>query len=315
LWLLGRSVERFIGSARFLIIYFSAGLCGSVLSSWFVSSQSVGASGAIWGLLGAEVAMAFYPRPLLPPALVGIARRTAAANLGLNLVNSFNPHVDFAAHVGGGLMGAGVLVLLAATGHLSANGRAPARTGIGLRLVAGSLACLFAAGLFAAIISGRPWQLDAAPALERVRLPGSPWSIEVPRGRSASDESAAGFSFGNVAYDPSVVDVSWAPLPSYADKPDITAELERVEQRLAQVPEGLEVVIPPRVVRTADEAFGGPHVSVRYRYASNPMVIDERVIGFVHGVMVRVDVTAWADLPRAYDGLAQRVLGSFEPSR
>ena len=174
LWLLGRSVERLIGTARFLIIYFSAGLCGSLLSSWFVSSQSVGASGAIWGLLGAEMAMAFYPRPLLPPALVGIARRTATANLGLNLVNSFNPHIDFAAHVGGGLMGAGALVLLAATGQLSANGRAPARAGIGLQLIAGSLACLFVAGLSAAIITGRPWQLDAAPASSGFGCPAPP---------------------------------------------------------------------------------------------------------------------------------------------
>jgi rhomboid protease GluP len=315
LWLLGRSVERFIGPARFLIIYFSAGLCGSVLSSWFVSSQSVGASGAIWGLLGAEMALAFYPRPLLPPALVGIARRTAAANLGLNLINSFNPHVDVAAHVGGGLMGAGVLVSLAATGHLSANGRAPLRAGIGLQLIAGSLACLFVAGLSTAIITGKPWQLDAAPALERVRLPGSPWSIEVPRDRSAADPDGGASSFGNVAYDPSVVDVSWAPVPPHADEPDVTAELQLVQQRLARVPEGLEVVVPPRVVNTADGALPGPHVSVRYRYVQNPMVIDERVIGFVHGAMVRVDVTAWADLPGAYDGLARRVLGSFEPSR
>lgn len=315
LWLLGRSVERFIGSTRFLLIYFSAGLCGSLLSSWFVSSQSVGASGAIWGLLGAEAAMAFYPRPLLPPALVGIARRTAAANLGLNLLNSFNPHVDVAAHVGGGLMGAAVLVLLAASGKLSAHGRAPARAGAGLQIAAGSLACLFVVGLCAAISAGKPWQLDAAPALERVRLQGSPFSVEVPRDRSAAAEDEGGHSFGNVAYDASVVDVSWAPLPSRSGEPDLAAELARVQQRLAQVPAGLEVVVPPRVVSATSAAAPTAHVRVRYRYLANPMVIDERVIGFAHGAIVRVDVTAWVDLPGAHDGLAARVFESFQPVR
>ena len=118
-----------------------------------------------------------------------------------------------------------------------------------------------------------------------------------------------------MAYDPSVVDVSWAPVPSHADEPEVTTELQLVQQRLAEVPEGLEVVVPPRVVGAVDGAVPGAHVSVRYRYVKNPMLIDERVIGFVHGAIVRVDVTAWADLPGAYDGLAQRVLGSFEPSR
>jgi hypothetical protein len=53
-------------------------------------------------------------------------------------------------------------------------------------------------------------------------------------------------------------------------------------------------------------------VSVRYRYMSNPDVIDDRVIGVVDAALVRVDVIAWSALPGAYAGLAKRVLGSLE---
>lgn len=311
LLVLGRSLERCMGSARLLLVYFAAGASGSLLSSCFVSSQSVGASGAIWGLLGAEAALAFYPRPLLPPLLLRVARRAALVNLGLSLVNSFNPHVDVAAHVGGGLMGAAVLVLLAASGSFPEHGRPPRRGQTLLPVLAGALSCLFFAGLGLAQFAGRPWTLDAAPALERVPVPGSPWSAEVPRDRSPSPDNGES-SFGNLAFDPSVVDISWAPLSPAAGEPDVLAELHLVQQRLAQPPEGLELLLPPRVVSDADAAGAGAHVRVRYRHLANPEVIDDRVIGFVEATLVRVDVTAWVPLPGAYEGLVQRVFGSLQ---
>jgi rhomboid protease GluP len=315
LWMLGRSLERFIGPTRFLLIYFSAGLAGSLSSSLFVSSQSVGASGAIWGLLGAEAALAFYPRPLLPPSLIGVARRTAAANLGLNLVNSFNPHVDMAAHVGGGLMGAAVLVLLAASGRLSSHGRAAPPVGWLLRAPAALLVCCFLSGLCGAIVAGRPWRVDDAPELERVMLPGSPWSVEVPSERSARRESdeADATEFGNLAYDPSVVDIGWAPLSNGASARETREELGFIVHQLETVPAGLEQIVSPRVVR--DEAHPTRSLVIaRYRYSANPEVIDDRAIGIIDGVRVRVDVIAWAALPRAFEGLAARILRSFEAS-
>jgi hypothetical protein len=46
----------------------------------------------------------------------------------------------------------------------------------------------------------------------------------------------------------------------------------------------------------------------------NDEVVDDRAIGIVDGTLVTVDVIAWEALPRAYDGLAGRILGSFEPA-
>ena len=312
LCMLGRSLERFIGTSRFLCIYFAAGLAGSVTSSLFVVGQSVGASGAIWGLLGADAAMAFYPRPLLPPVLVGMARRTVAVILALLLANSFTPHVDLAAHVGGGLMGAALLAGLAAAGRVPVFGRpAPARDRWLPRLaVLASVASL--AGLIRAVVVGRPWQLDAPPALERMALPGSPWTLLVPRALEVAVNEDGSTEFGDLARDPCTLDVTWGPLSGELSPAELDAELERVRRRLDEVPGGFERLAPARVVRDAGPGAGA-HVTVRYRYADNPALVNDRAIGVVAGALVRVDVIGWSALPRAFEGLAPRVLGSLEP--
>lgn len=315
LWVLGRSLEPIIGTWRFLFIYFASGLAGSAASSWFVTSQSVGASGAIWGLLGAHAALAFYPRPLLPSALVGLARRTAATNLVLNLVNSFNPHVDAAAHVGGGLMGALIVVLMALSGGLSTHGRASPPAGAGLRAAAALLSVVFVAGCAGGIIAGRPWELDRAPQLSKVDLPGSPWSVAIPRGltsRSASSEGTS-LELGNLSHDPTVIDIGWVPLSDGPSEREPRDELSMILRQLATVPEGMQQLDPPRIVRDAARPARS-HVAVRYRYVSNDEVVDDRAIGIVDGTLVRVDVIAWEALPRAYLGLAERILSSFEPA-
>ena len=59
LWQTGPSLERFFGERRFLATYFLAGVAGNCFSLRFSPSMSVGASGAIAGLVGA---MAVYLR-------------------------------------------------------------------------------------------------------------------------------------------------------------------------------------------------------------------------------------------------------------
>jgi membrane associated rhomboid family serine protease len=315
LWVLGRSLEPIIGTPRFLFIYFASGLAGSAASSWFVASQSVGASGAIWGLLGAHAALAFYPRPLLPAALIGLARRTAATNLVLNLVNSFNPHVDAAAHVGGGLTGALILLLMALSGGLSLHGRASPPAGAWLRGAAALLSVVFAVGCVRGIIAGRPWQLDHSPQLSKVDLPGAPWRVAIPRGLTTRSASAEGTSLelGNLAYDPTVIDISWVQLSDGPSEREPRDELSMILRQLATVPDGLQQLEPPRIVKDESRPARS-HVAVRYRYVSNDEVIDDRAIGIIDGTLVRVDVIAWEALPRAYEGLAERILRSFEPA-
>ncbi|MDY7040047.1 MAG: rhomboid family intramembrane serine protease [Chloroflexota bacterium] len=62
LFRLGMDVERVFGSGRFLILYLLAGVSGSLLSFAFNPHLSAGASGAIFGLIGATGAHLFRHR-------------------------------------------------------------------------------------------------------------------------------------------------------------------------------------------------------------------------------------------------------------
>src|SRR5690606_3210098 len=57
LWVLGKLIEQFLGSLRFLSVYMLSGVAGS-LASVLVGGGAVsaGASGAVFGLLGAAIA-------------------------------------------------------------------------------------------------------------------------------------------------------------------------------------------------------------------------------------------------------------------
>lgn len=310
LWVLGRSLERWIGPSALLLVYFASGLAGSAMSSLFVDSQSVGASGAIWGLLGAEAALAFHPRPLLPPALLPLARWTAAANLGLSLLNSFSPHVDVAAHIGGGAAGGLMLLLLAAP--QGSPRRLRARGGWLLPGVASVAALVFVSGLLVAQAAGRPWRLRDAPELVWVPLPGSTWAAAVPRQASGPKVRTRAVEFGHLAHDPAVVEIRWLPFALEGGAGGVDAELRAIVRQLEVAPAGLEEVDRPRVVRD-DAAASGPYLLARYRHRENPEVLTERALGFVEGVLVSVDVTAWGALPAAYEGLAPNVFRSIGP--
>jgi membrane associated rhomboid family serine protease len=60
LWVLGPQLELAIGRARFLSLYLLSGLAGSATVLWFsaANSETLGASGAIFGLMGALLVIA-----------------------------------------------------------------------------------------------------------------------------------------------------------------------------------------------------------------------------------------------------------------
>jgi len=101
LYLFGYLIEEAFGKLRFIAIYLACGFLASVASFAFgpVLEVGVGASGAIFGLLGAWVAYNFrrrdtqYNRAQLQSAYVLIV---------LNLILSFSiSGIDWRAHVGG----------------------------------------------------------------------------------------------------------------------------------------------------------------------------------------------------------------------
>ena len=69
LWIIGNQVENNLGKVRMIIIYFVSALCGGMLSCIFNDGISVGASGAIFGLMGALVYFGMHYRLYLHDAL------------------------------------------------------------------------------------------------------------------------------------------------------------------------------------------------------------------------------------------------------
>lgn len=106
LYVVGALLERFIGAVRFTVLYVVAGLCGSLASYWFSPNAiSAGASGAIFGLLGALGVFFLLHRTLFGSAanrMLSNIVLVAAINLALGA--SF-PGIDNWAHVGGLLGG------------------------------------------------------------------------------------------------------------------------------------------------------------------------------------------------------------------
>jgi rhomboid protease GluP len=114
LYVLGTDVEYAFGARRFLAIYLLAGLGGSMASYFFSSSLSVGASGAIFGLMGAMVARTLAARGVMSREASKMQLGQIASLVGINLIFGFAvPNIDNAAHIGGLVVGALVGLALA----------------------------------------------------------------------------------------------------------------------------------------------------------------------------------------------------------
>jgi rhomboid protease GluP len=98
LWVLGRYVERIFGGARFLIVYVLSGIAGCLLSFAFNDHPSLGASGAIFGLMGALLAFGRTDRKAFSMSIGS----SVYYLLALNLVMGFLiPRIDYWGHLGG----------------------------------------------------------------------------------------------------------------------------------------------------------------------------------------------------------------------
>lgn len=100
---LGQSVEQFYGRWRFLAVYFLGGLTGSVASAWLNDPDiiGVGASGAVFALIGAQFAFTYRYRHELGEMGRGALRHYASI-LAINiLIGIAVPQIDNTAHMGG----------------------------------------------------------------------------------------------------------------------------------------------------------------------------------------------------------------------
>lgn len=148
LYVLGPLIEKFYGQYRWLIIYVGSALCASLASYAFNDAVSGGASGAIYGLVGAVLVFGFKYRAVLPERL---SRSLTTGMLpwvifgiGVGFFD-FLP-MDNAAHIGG-LVSGGLIAGLMRS-HLDSNHDSTSRRAL-LKLGAGVCAGLVGASLVA----------------------------------------------------------------------------------------------------------------------------------------------------------------------
>jgi rhomboid protease GluP len=101
LYIIGPQVERTYGPIRFLAIYLLSGLAGSITSFAISPYPSIGASGALFGLIGAMLPLYVRNRNVLAGTTARI--RQILLVIVINLAFGFAPgtNIDNWGHVGG----------------------------------------------------------------------------------------------------------------------------------------------------------------------------------------------------------------------
>ena len=124
LWFFGGAVEQAIGRSRYLLVYIVSGLAGSAGALVFTpNSVTVGASGAIFGILGAALVLERQRNYVLGGGAIGI--------IVLNLVFTFAiPGISIGGHLGGLVGGALCMLALSRFGRTHAIYGRPGLLGI-----------------------------------------------------------------------------------------------------------------------------------------------------------------------------------------
>ena len=112
LYILGVGCEHAFGAHRALTIYFATGLCGGLMSMMLEPGPAVGASGAVFGMMGALVGMLYrhHKRLHVRDNRIGFVLLIWAA---YTIATGFlDPWIANFAHLGGFLSGAAIVLLL-----------------------------------------------------------------------------------------------------------------------------------------------------------------------------------------------------------
>ena len=108
LYIIGSQIESFLGKAKYAVIYMFSGLCGSLLSITLSGNvASVGASGAIFGLMGALLYFGYHYRVYLGNVVKSQIVPLILVNLGFGFLAQ---GIDNAAHIGG-LVGGAIITM------------------------------------------------------------------------------------------------------------------------------------------------------------------------------------------------------------
>ena len=98
LGIIGNQIETYFGKVKFIIIYLYSGVIAGLLSAVINDGIAIGASGAIFGLLGAMLYFGYHYRVYLGEALIKNIIPVIVINIAIGFLL---PNIDNAAHIGG----------------------------------------------------------------------------------------------------------------------------------------------------------------------------------------------------------------------
>lgn len=109
--ILGSALELFIGPKRFAIVYFTAGIISSVAVVFLGDRNivTIGASGAIWGIMGSLLVLTLKKPTWFQPSAIASIRKMVIINAVFTFLV---PNISVIGHLSGGLIGALVMYLL-----------------------------------------------------------------------------------------------------------------------------------------------------------------------------------------------------------
>lgn len=110
LYILGSQLESFMGKIKYLLIYLFSGIAGALFSMIFSGgAASIGASGAIFGLMGSLVYFGYHYRVYLGNVIKSQIIPLIVLNLTIGFLSS---GIDNSAHIGGLIGGALITIAL-----------------------------------------------------------------------------------------------------------------------------------------------------------------------------------------------------------
>ena len=106
LYIIGRGIELYYGHLEYAFLYFLSGIGGTLFSYYLSQNASVGASGAIFGLIAADAILLYKNKHILGPGAKNMLQRSVMV-IVINLLIGLTPNlnIDNWGHVGGMMIG------------------------------------------------------------------------------------------------------------------------------------------------------------------------------------------------------------------
>jgi rhomboid protease GluP len=306
LLLFGMQLEALLGTWRFLVLY-TVALVGSEVVTALLTPDvlGVGASGGLFGLMGALAVLA-WRRKHVPSLSSAALLWLALVYIVFNLFASLAPGVGLLAHAAGGAVGAVVtLVGLPTWGLPPVVSGQPEPAGwrwLYRGLAVGAVAVTGLA-IVMAVRNGQPWLLKTPPATVPITLTGAPVTIDLPPSLNDHTGYHQGdgfqrFVLGSFNFDPIVVSVIVRQLPEAVTDDRLEAETEAMRAEVAaEKPEEGVQRQPPRV----EVVDGRPWVKVEQRNGDVQM---PRWLMLLGDQRIDVQISFAEDAPEAWRSVA-----------